>query len=159
MSIKISTMTTGSSRFTGKPDVAAGPLDLTTTGVLQEVIPGDQANGGKTVFTLGFKEITKRLILNQTTIKRCAAAWGSDTTDTWVNQHGRLSLDPFVMYKGQQVGGLNFQPFPPAAPAHAPTPTQTPAAGVAPGRRTKVKTALVNPAPKEEDFEDDSKIP
>ncbi|MDT8320746.1 MAG: hypothetical protein RQ826_09510 [Xanthomonadales bacterium] len=84
-------------------------IDADTTVTLGEVTRESMPNGDQR-FVLHFPEYEKGLVMNTTTIRVLADAFGGDT-DHWKGQKAVLYVDPNVSFKGQVVGGLRLRPI------------------------------------------------
>ena len=88
---------------------------VTIKTVALEDMPGD---GHEKRYALYFRELPKGLVLNATTIRVLAKAFGEDSDD-WTGKKVTLYVDPNVSFKGQVVGGLRLRPMKPAKPTTA----------------------------------------
>lgn len=94
------------SRFLKKEDLAdCDDLLVTIKDVTLEDMPGESKEQR---WALHFRELPKPMILNATTIKVLAKAYGDDS-DTWAGKKVVLYVDESVQYKGQIVGGLRLR--------------------------------------------------
>jgi hypothetical protein len=104
-----------SSKFLRKEDIE-DDIVVTAKHVSLEDMPGDD---GEKRWVLAFRELSKGLVLNTTTIRTLEKAYGGDT-DGWAGKKVTLYVDPNVSFRGQVVGGLRLRPVKPKpAPAAA----------------------------------------
>jgi F0F1-type ATP synthase alpha subunit len=61
---------------------------------------------------LYFREASKGMVLNVTTIRVLEAAYGDDT-DLWLGKKITIYVDPNVSFQGRVVGGLRLRPMKP----------------------------------------------
>ena len=99
------------SKFLRKEDIE-DDLVVSCKAVTLEEMPGDQHESR---WVLQFKELPKGLVLNATTIRVLAKAFGDDTNQ-WAGKKVTLYVDPNVSFKGQVVGGLRLRPMKPPKP-------------------------------------------
>lgn len=98
------------SKFLRKEDID-DDLIVTCKTVTLEDMPGD---GDEKRWVLSFRELPKAMVLNATTIRVLAKAFGEDS-DSWTGKKVTLYVDPNVSFKGQVVGGLRLRPIRPKA--------------------------------------------
>lgn len=83
----------------------------------------------ETKWVLYFKQHSKGMVLNTTTIRVLEQAFGDDS-DHWVGKNVKVYVDPNVSFQGRVVGGLRLRP-PKAAgrgtPSAPPPPPPPPA--------------------------------
>lgn len=77
----------------------------------------------ETKWVLYFKQHSKGMVLNTTTIRVLEQAFGDDS-DNWVGKNVKVYVDPNVSFQGRVVGGLRLRP--PKAGAKAPPPVAPP---------------------------------
>jgi hypothetical protein len=94
------------SKFLRKEDID-DDLIVTCKNVALEDMPGE---AGEQRWVLMFRELPKGLVLNATTIRVLAKAYGDDT-ESWKGQKVSLYVDPNVSFRGQVVGGLRLRPL------------------------------------------------
>jgi hypothetical protein len=94
------------SKFLRKEDLEDDVV-ITMKAVCLEDMPGDD---GRKRWCLYFKELPKGLVLNTTSIRVLAKAFGEDS-DQWIGKKVTLYVDPNVSFKGQVVGGLRLRPL------------------------------------------------
>lgn len=104
-----------SSKFLRKEDIE-DDIVVTAKHVALEDMPGDD---GEKRWVLSFRELSKGLVLNTTTIRTLEKAYGGDT-DGWVGKKVTLYVDPNVSFRGQVVGGLRLRPVKPKLAPVAP---------------------------------------
>ena len=104
------------SKYLRKEDV-----EQDTTVTLGQVTQQSMPNG-EMRWCLSFAEFDKALVLNTTSIRVLADAFGQDSDD-WLHKRAVLYVDPNVSFKGQVVGGLRMRPIKGSA---APAPAQDP---------------------------------
>jgi hypothetical protein len=92
-----------------------------------EDMPGDS---GDQRWVLSLRGLDKGMVLNATTLRMLAKAFG-DESDDWIGKRVCIYVDPNVSFKGQVVGGLRLRPIGP-----------------------KKSTPLVTPSPAAEEFDD-----
>lgn len=92
------------SKYLRKEDV-----EQDTTVTLGDVTQDSMPNG-ESRWVLAFAEYDKGLVLNTTTIRVLADAFGQDSDD-WRGRKAVLYVDPNVSFKGQVVGGLRMRPI------------------------------------------------
>lgn len=98
------------SKFLRKEDID-DDIIVTCKSVALEDMPGE---AGEQRWVLMFRELPKGLVLNTTTIRVLAKAFGEDS-DSWIGKKVTLYVDPNVSFKGQVVGGLRLRPMKPKA--------------------------------------------
>ena len=106
------------SKFLKKEDF---PDDEVVT--IKDLSLEEVGQGGETKWVLFFKEHTKGMILNVTTIRVLEAAFGDDS-DAWIGHKVKLYVDPNVTMQGKVVGGLRLMP--PRKPLKPPAPVAPP---------------------------------
>jgi hypothetical protein len=94
------------SKFLKKEDIEDDVV-VTCKRVALEDMPGD---AGERRWVLYFKELSKGLVLNTTSIRVAEKTFGPDSDD-WIGQKVTLYVDPNVQFKGQIVGGLRIRPI------------------------------------------------
>lgn len=94
------------SKFLRKEDIDDDVI-VTCKSVALEDMPGE---GDEKRWVLMFRELPKGLVLNTTTIRVLAKAFG-ENSDDWTGQKVTLYVDPNVSFKGQVVGGLRLRPM------------------------------------------------
>lgn len=106
------------SKFLRKEDFDEDRV-MTIRGVKLEDMPGDS---GDQKWVLYFREESKGMALNVTTIRVLEQAFGDDT-DQWVNNRVMVYVDPNVSFGGKVVGGLRLRtPKKGSKPPPAPPP-------------------------------------
>lgn len=81
------------------------PKIVTIAGLKQENLAKENEQK-KMRWVMEFDELDKPLVLNNTNLKRCAKALGSEDTDDWIGKKIKLYYDEDVEFGGQQVGGI-----------------------------------------------------
>jgi hypothetical protein len=94
------------SKFLRKEDVE-DELVVTIKDVKLENMPGD---AGEQRWALYFRELSKGMVLNTTTIRVLEKSYGQDSED-WAGKKVTLYVDPNVSFKGAVVGGLRLRPL------------------------------------------------
>ena len=58
---------------------------------------------------LGFEELERTLVLNNTNIQVAIETFGTDDVESWVRKKIVLYTDPNVMFQGRRTGGLRLR--------------------------------------------------
>lgn len=103
MGIKASQFTSGKSNYVKRNDVEGGPQRFTIADIEVGETP-DKKPALQLIFAGG-----KKLTLNKTNARVCAALLGDDT-DNWKGKKVVCSWDPTVQFQGQMVGGIKIRP-------------------------------------------------
>jgi hypothetical protein len=113
------------SKFLRKEDFMEEDRVLTIKGLKLEDMPGDD---GQQKWVLYFREESKGMALNVTTIRVLEQAYGDDS-DHWIGNRVKVYVDPNVSFGGRIVGGLRLRTPKqgPKAPAAPPPKTESPA--------------------------------
>jgi len=98
------------SKFMRKEDID-DDTPATIKSLKLEDMPGDS---GEQRWVLHFREQSKGMVLNTTTIRVLEKTFG-DESDDWTGKKVILYVDPNVTFKGQVVGGLRLRPVKSAA--------------------------------------------
>lgn len=94
------------SRFAKKEDFPK-PALATIKDVKEDNV--GTADEPESKWTLLFREDIKPLVLNWTNIQACAAACGSEDTDSWPGCQIVLYNDESIMFRGQRTGGIRIR--------------------------------------------------
>ena len=97
------------SKFLRKEDMDDGDMAVTIRECSLEDMPGDDHEQR---WVLTFRELSKGLVLNVTTIRVLEKAFG-EHSDEWIGKKCSLYVDPNVSFKGKVVGGLRLRPIKP----------------------------------------------
>lgn len=106
------------SKFLRKEDFEEDRV-MTIKNVKLEDMPGDD---GQQKWVLYFREETKGMALNVTTIRVLEQAFGDDS-DHWIGNKVKVYVDPNVSFGGRVVGGLRLRT--PKQGPKAPPPQQS----------------------------------
>jgi hypothetical protein len=111
------------SRYLRQTDLEDGDaVVVTMKGVEKEKMPGDE---DEIRYVLYFRELTKGLVLNATSIRVLEKYFGS-TSAEWVGGKVEIFIDPTVQFRGKITGGLRLRPVKPAKATAAPAAAAPP---------------------------------